>query len=232
MKYLSKISLTALFLIFIATQLLIGCDGNNSEQMLVSSSTSGHFSIAAISPDMLKKLTGTSLIKDGPVKSSSLRVVNISYWDFSGKPRHNGQLIVNESVAKEVMEIFKGLWEMKFQLECVRPICEFDGDDDKSMANNNSSAFCAREITGKPGTWSKHSYGTAIDINPIQNPYVKGEKVLPAEGKAYTDRTRQKKGMLTEKAIKLFTDRGWEWGGNWNSLKDYQHFEKPQKKDI
>jgi len=103
----------------------------------------------------------------------------------------------------------------------------YEADDDRSMAANNTSAFNCREVTGRPGVWSEHAYGRAIDINPIQNPYVtsKGD-VLPPAGAEYVDRSRTAPGMIHEDdaVVRAFRGVGWVWGGSWTSVRDYQHF--------
>ncbi len=152
--------------------------------------------------------------------------VQITHWGFDDK-EHTGEIILNKKVAGEVVEIFRELHEAKFPIEKIRIIDEYDANDELSMLDNNSSAFCYREIAGSNGKLSNHSYGIAIDINPIQNPYVKNNMVLPESGKEYLDRTNVRKGMIVEGDVcyNAFKQRGWTWGGDWNSLKDYQHFE-------
>ena len=112
-------------------------------------------------------------------------------------------------------------------------IDDFKGDDDLSMTENNTSAFNCRSVTGKPGIFSVHSYGRAIDINPKINPYIKGNLVLPENGRPYTDRTLTSPGIikLNDFTYNSFIKKGWKWGGSWVSLKDYQHFEKPIPKN-
>ena len=102
----------------------------------------------------------------------------------------------------------------------------FHGDDDRSMAANNTSAFNCRSVTGDPGVWSQHSYGWAIDINPVQNPYLSGRTVLPPAGRTYADRSRQQPGMIHggDPVVRAFASIGWGWGGAWHSFQDYQHF--------
>ena len=109
--------------------------------------------------------------------------------------------------------------------ETPRPIDVYDGSDDASMAANNTSAFNCRAVTGG-SSWSEHSYGTAIDVNPLVNPYVRGNTVLPPEGSRYADRTRDDPGMIHsgDSTVEAFSARGWIWGGTWSSPKDYQHF--------
>lgn len=107
-------------------------------------------------------------------------------------------------------------------------IDDYNADDDKSMKANNTSAFCYREIAGTD-VLSNHSFGRAIDVNPLQNPQVTSKgKISPEEGRPYVDRSVNRKGMIQkgDDCYNAFVSRGWTWGGDWNSTKDYQHFEK------
>lgn len=179
-------------------------------------------------PEMvIGRIDGVSWKKEAPVGLDDLSYVKVLYWGFDDE-EYVGELIVHRDVAKEVTEIFKELYDAKFPIEKIRLVDEYDANDDLSMDDNNTSAFCFREIAGQKGKLSKHSYGIAIDINPIQNPYVKGDKVSPIAGKEYTDRENIRKGMITKESVcyKAFKERGWTWGGEWNTLKDYQHFQK------
>jgi D-alanyl-D-alanine carboxypeptidase len=162
-----------------------------------------------------------------PVSLNDLSEIKLSYWGFDHKA-HQGILIVNKTLAAEVVSIFKAAYYHKFQIERMELIENFKGDDKASMEANNTSAFNCRAIEGKSGAFSQHSYGRAIDINPLINPYVKGDKVLPPTGRKYVDRTESYPGKITRNSFiyKEFTRRGWDWGGNWHDLQDYQHFEK------
>jgi hypothetical protein len=110
----------------------------------------------------------------------------------------------------------------------MRVIDDYQGDDDASMADNNTSAFNCRYVAGKPGVYSKHSHGRAIDINPRTNPMVAGGAVSPPAGSEFLSRKKRVPGILRtgERAVREFTRRGWIWGGDWTAMKDYQHFEK------
>lgn len=176
---------------------------------------------------IVNKIDGVSWKKEAPVEINDLSYVKVLYWGFDEK-EHTGELIVNNKLAEEITQIFKELYEAKFPIEKIRLIDEYDANDDLSMEDNNTSAFCFREVAGKKGTLSKHSYGIAIDINPIQNPYIKGEKISPAAGLEYIDRENARKGMIVKNDIcyKAFKERGWTWGGEWKTIKDYQHFQK------
>ena len=119
--------------------------------------------------------------------------------------------------------MFRVILTEKFPIQAVVPVTSYDWDDDRSMEANNTSAFNYRTTTGS-STLSKHARGFAIDLNPVQNPYSKGSTILPP-GATYDDNAP---GTLTENSpiVQKFKELGWEWGGNWNTLKDYQHFEK------
>jgi hypothetical protein len=162
------------------------------------------------------------------VAPDNLRRLTLTYLDFDRKPR-TGALVVNKELADEVTRIFQTLFQHGFLIERMVPIEEYNGDDDASMAANNTSAFNCRDATGKPGVFSNHSWGRAIDINPLINPYVKGDKVLPRAGRKYADRTRSYKGSILKDSfiVHEFEKAGWIWGGRWPDRQDYQHFEKP-----
>ncbi len=159
------------------------------------------------------------------------RVVKVKYYSFDGKI-HQGQIVVDKSLVKDIRAIFKLAREIKFPVYSVIPVSapQFrrNGrwDDDLSMAANNTSAFNYREKTGG-GSLSNHAYGRAVDINTVQNPYVKGDLILPPNGSYQPENagTLTREHPITRKFIEL----GWEWGGDWTRLKDYQHFEKPAK---
>jgi D-alanyl-D-alanine carboxypeptidase len=177
-----------------------------------------------------------NLAANCPVAINDLAYVKLFYWGFDDK-QHVGALIVNKALAQEVLDIFMELYKNKFPIEQMRPISDFKNDDEASMEVNNSSAFSCREVTGQPGKFSQHSYGRAIDINPRQNPYVKGKVVLPKGSDGFIDRDKPEKGKINREGFVyvLFTSRGWDWGGNWHDLKDYQHFEKRdggEKRDV
>lgn len=183
------------------------------------------FTYAPLSEEVIETITGISYKENDEIKLEDLVHVQVTHWGFDDK-EYVGDIIINKKVANEVVEIFRELHEAKFPIEKIRIIDEYDANDELSMLDNNSSAFCYREIAGS-NKISKHSYGIAIDINPVQNPYVKNNMVLPESGKEYLDRDNVRKGMIVEGDVcyDAFVGRGWTWGGNWNSLKDYQHFE-------
>lgn len=202
-------------------------DEEASEEKDLSENVIDSFTSEPLSQEVINRISGISWKQGAPVGFDDLSYVKVMYWGFDEK-EHIGELIVHKKVAEEITEIFKELYEAKFPIEKMRLIDEYDANDDLSMADNNTSSFCYREVAGKKGTLSKHSYGIAIDINPIQNPFVKGDRISPIEGKEFADRENVRKGMIIKDDIcyKAFKERGWIWGGEWNTLKDYQHFQK------
>jgi len=162
-----------------------------------------------------------------PAEIEELRVLTVSYWDFHGVARR-GLLVVNRAVAADLLSIFAKLFAHGFLIQTMRPIEEFAGDDEASMEANNTSAFNCRDITGKPGTFSNHSWGRAVDINPLTNPMILNGSPLPPQGSVYADRTQAWPGSILDGSfiVNLFRAQGWTWGGEWKNP-DYQHFEKP-----
>jgi hypothetical protein len=159
-----------------------------------------------------------------PVPLSDLRYVLVDYWGFDGR-EHRGELVVHADWADEIVAVFEELFQARFPFEQMVLIDEYDGDDGRSMAANNTSAFNCRFVSGTT-RWSEHAYGRAIDINPVQNPYVRGSIVSPSAGSAYVDRTLDLPGMIHsgDVVVTAFDNVGWLWGGNWINSKDYQHF--------
>lgn len=185
------------------------------------------FEYHPIDTEIEKRIKGVSWKQNPTVKLDDLCYVKVTYWGFDEKP-HIGELIVAKKLGPEIIEIFEELYKVKYPIEKIKLIDEYGAEDSKSMEDNNTSAFCYREVDGKPGKLSKHSYGVAIDINPVQNPYVYKNKVAPLAGKKYVNRSKISKGMIVKNdaCYKAFTSRGWTWGGNWKYEKDYQHFQK------
>lgn len=166
------------------------------------------------------------------ISYDELRYVHILHYDFDGNPAE-GELICNVAIAQDLVEIFYELYRNEYQLEKVLLIDEYDGDDLASMEDNNTSCFNYRVVEGT-SSLSKHALGAAIDINPFYNPYVSYEKdgskhVSPAASAEYADRSASFPYKIDENDLcyKLFKEHGFTWGGHWNSMKDYQHFQKP-----
>lgn len=152
-------------------------------------------------------------------------LIHVDYYSFDGKI-HKGQLICHRLVQEELKAVFKDLLRLKFPIQSVIPISEFDFDDQKSMRANNTTCFDFRVKVMGNG-WSKHAQGLALDINPMQNPYIHPRKIepFPNQSEMTTGRIR-KEDEMGKKVIDIFKNYGWKWGGNWRSSKDYMHFEK------
>ena len=159
-----------------------------------------------------------------PVPLSDLRLVKLTHWGFDGQARP-GELVVHRDVAARILGVFAALYEARFPIQQVRLVDEFEGDDDRSMAANNTSAFNCRRVAGT-SRWSHHAFGRAIDVNPVQNPYVRSAgDVRPPEGRPYIRRDPNVPGLITANGpvVAAFARIGWPWGGHWRSP-DYQHF--------
>ncbi|MDD6037350.1 MAG: M15 family metallopeptidase [bacterium] len=188
------------------------------------------FFISNIPDDIFEKMQGKSYKEDCTVDREELRYVHVLHTGFDGEIKE-GELIVNEAIAEDVLEIFEELFRAKYPIEKVRLVDEYDADDESSMSDNNSSAFNFRFISHTTKV-SKHGLGLAIDINPLYNPYVKtvdGKlSIEPANSTEYVDRDKENPYQIDHDDLcyKLFTEHGFTWGGDWNSSKDYQHFEK------
>jgi hypothetical protein len=133
-------------------------------------------------------------------------------------------MVVHADAVEAVRQIFAWGYGARFPIERMRLIDDYGGDDDRSMAANNTSGFNCRHVGGTT-TWSEHAYGRAIDVNPVQNPWVSGTRVEPPAGAAHLDRTRPDLGLIREgdPFIAGVDAAGWGWGGRWRSVKDYQH---------
>jgi hypothetical protein len=176
-----------------------------------------------VSPVTAARL-GSSHRAGCPLPVADLRLVQVTHLGFDGLPRQ-GELVVHHAHAAGVVEVFRQLHAARFPVQRMLTVEQYGSDDDRSMAANNTSAYNCRRTTGGTG-WSEHAYGTALDINPVQNPYVRGTTVEPEAGRAYLDRSRVRPGMVArgELAVRAFAAIGWEWGGDFRTLKDYQHF--------
>ena len=163
-----------------------------------------------------------------PIAPRELRRVEVNYVGFDGQT-HRGDLIVHEDLAAEVVAIFEQLLQLRYPIDKIRTADTYAGaDDELSMEDNNTSAFNCRDLPGT-GRWSQHAYGRAVDLNPLLNPEIDRTGAFqPKNAAPYLDRTRTDPGVLHagDPVVRLFTDRGWSWGGDWPTPKDYQHFER------
>ena len=189
------------------------------------------FTSVEIPDSIWHRMQGRSYPQGCEVPRSDLRYLELSYVDFEGQ-EHVGQMVCNKQIADDLLYIFRRLYEARYPIASMRLIDDFDADDSRSMAANNTSCFCYRRVAGSTAL-SKHSRGMAVDVNPLYNPcvYVRSGRVLPPEGRAYAhgrDRRKDIPGKIdaTDLCYRLFVSRGFRWGGAWRTLKDYQHFER------
>ncbi|MDF2845611.1 MAG: putative secreted protein [Herbinix sp.] len=183
-----------------------------------------------ITPEIKDRIIGKSYGEDCEIPFEELRYVKVLYYGFDDKT-HEGELIVNKAIADDIVEIFEELYEIKYPIEQMVLVDEYGADDNTSMEANNTSAFNFRKVDGTTRL-SQHSYGLAIDINPFYNPYVReidGKTViLPTGAEEYAVRSLDCKYYIRkdDAVYQAFVSRGFTWGGDWNTLKDYQHFQK------
>ncbi len=191
------------------------------------------FYYTALTEELKEYITGKSYPDTTePIQISydALAYVHILHYDFAGQVQE-GELICNQAIAQDLVDIFYALYEHQYAIEKVRLIDEYNADDELSMADNNTSCFNYRTVPGRTKL-SNHSYGYAIDINPLYNPYVRTkngiEQISPENGIVYADRNVDFPHKIDKEDLcyKLFVEHGFQWGGAWNSSKDYQHFEK------
>jgi len=160
-----------------------------------------------------------------PLAPDQLRLVKLAYWGFDDQA-HEGALVVNAAVTDAAISVFQKLYDDHFPIRRMEPVDVFGADDNASMAADNTSGFnCRAAVAAGPPQWSAHSYGQAIDVNPVENPYVQGGDILPPAGAPYVDRSSARPGMAVADGTlnAAFAAAGWSWGGRWSSP-DYQHF--------
>jgi hypothetical protein len=159
-----------------------------------------------------------------PVGVRDLRLLTLAHWGFDERV-HEGRLVIHRDAVGAIKRVFRTLFALRFPIRRIKPVDLYGASDDRSMAADNTSAFNCRPVEGT-SRWSEHAYGRAIDINPVENPYVLGSHVSPPSGRLYANRARRAPGMIHagDAVVRAFSAVGWRWGGNWNSPKDYQHF--------
>lgn len=172
-----------------------------------------------------ERMKGRSWHRGCPVAISQLRLLRVRHWSFKGEVER-GRLIVHEDSGRAILKVLEELFENRFPIRRMEVIDAYGGDDRRSMAADNTSAFNCRFVAGTE-RWSEHAFGRAVDLNPIENPYVTTSgHVSPPAGRPYADRSRDAKGMVHggDATVRAFKRVGWEWGGNWSGTKDFQHF--------
>ena len=190
-------------------------------------------SISSISTEIKQRMVKGNSWREGcPVALKDLRYLRVKHIGFSGDEMM-GEIIVHKEVSDEVAEIFEALYDTGYPIKKMRLVSDYKGSDWQSIESDNTSAFNCRLATGSK-KWSKHSYGKAIDINPIENPYISRKGYISHKASAiYRKREHQKSGyadkailLKNDKAVGIFKKYGWKWGGDWSGVKDYQHFSK------
>lgn len=192
-----------------------------------------HSSISKITPTIKQRmLKGQSWRQGCPVPLKDLRYLQLQYLDFGGKTRM-GEMVVHADVAPQTVKIFEALYEIGYPIRQMRLVSDYRGSDWQSIEADNTSAFNCRNATGSKH-WSKHSYGKAIDLNSLENPYIaRNGRIAHKASLKYRKRVHKAHSfadkavlLANDKATKLFKKYGWHWGGDWIGVKDYQHFYK------
>jgi hypothetical protein len=182
-------------------------------------------SIHRLSSALRHRMTGSSWHRGCPVGLSDLRLVTLRFWGFDRRA-HRGKLVVHRRWAPKIAKLFSKLYDARFPIRRMHLVDRYGASDMRSMKADNTSAFNCRYRNGVCCTWSQHAYGRAIDISPVENPYVGPWGVSPPKGARYRDRSPLRRGMLAkhDRVWWAFHAIGWSWGGSWSWPIDYQHF--------
>jgi hypothetical protein len=191
---------------------------------LQASAEKFHGSVEPVGPQLRQRMSGVSWHRGCPVGFGELRLLRVTHWGFDDEV-HRGRLVVNRDSAGPMLRTMRELYRLRFPIRRMRLVDAYGADDHRSMAADNTSAFNCRFVSGTT-LWSEHAYGHAIDVNPIENPYVTADGyVSPPAGAPYMDRSQQAKGLIHPKGpvVAAFRGNGWDWlGRSWP--RDYQHF--------
>lgn len=197
----------------------------------IASAMDSAFGVYEIPAPVEARMRDKSYPRGCPIAMSALRYLIIPHYDGHGYVRL-GEMVCHRDVAADIIAIFRELYAERYPIERMVLIDDYDADDERSMAANNTSCFCYRNVAGSRSR-SRHSYGKAVDINPLYNPFVRrgqsGQIITPADGRRWADRSRSDIPYAVRRgdaAWRAFTSRGWQWGGSWRTRKDYQHFQK------
>jgi hypothetical protein len=171
-----------------------------------------------------ERMSGVSWHRGCPVGFADLRLLTVTHWGFDGGV-HRGRLVVNRDAAAGMVKTMGALFRLHFPIRQMHLVDAYGGDDHRSMAADNTSAFNCRTVAGTDD-WSEHAYGRAIDVNPVENPYVTASGyVSPPAGSPFADRSRRATGLIHRgPVVRAFAAIGWGWGGAWLGTRDYQHF--------
>ena len=222
-----------IILLFLALCTLVGCKGRRSAPVAaaladtaVEAAFEPVFEAVPIPSEVEARMRGVSYPENAEINLDDLRYLKLSYIDFEGSPQV-GEMVCNKAIADDLVAIFRELYEARYPIRSIRLIDDFGGDDEASMAADNTSCFNYRKKTGMREL-SKHAQGLAVDINPFENPYVRPSRVRPAEAASFADRTKDFPHKIDKDDLcyQLFRAHGFSWGGTWRSVQDYQPFEK------
>lgn len=197
----------------------------------VAADSSYRSSVRPLSAELRGRLGGESWRPGCPVPLSGLRVLAVTHWGFDGRP-HVGQLVVDGGHAQALARVFRKLYELRFPIRHMRLADMYGPREGRPADGDVTGSFRCRQAVPSPcsggsanGSWSNHAYGHAIDLNPVENPYVGCGRTRNASSGRYLDRSRLRKGMVTPAVIAAFRSIGWGWGGSWaGETKDYMHF--------
>lgn len=182
--------------------------------------------VVPLGATLRRRMTGRSWHRGCPVPLRKLRVVAFRHHGFDGRI-HSGRLVVNAARAGGVLAVMKILFRRRYPIRQARLVDAFGADDHRSMAADNSSSFNCRVRSDRPWMWSQHAYGLAIDLNPVENPWVQPSGwVSPPAGRSFANRSRHRPGMIHRRGglVRAFARHGWKWAGNWHGPWDYMHF--------
>jgi hypothetical protein len=186
--------------------------------------------VSALPPGLAAQMRGTTWQPGCPVPLGRLRLLSLGYWGFDGRP-HQGPMVVNATAADGVVAVFRRLFAARFPIQTLHLAVPYrPGQDDPNDQRNYTDGFNCRPVVtahGPLGAWSQHAYGLAVDINPIQNPYVASDGyVRNLHARPYRDRALDRPGMIHpgDVVVRAFAAIGWRWGGSWSGDKDYMHF--------
>ncbi|MBQ7141912.1 MAG: M15 family metallopeptidase [Bacteroidaceae bacterium] len=190
------------------------------------------FKAYPINDAIFARMQGRSFKQNCTMPRASLRYLRVLHRNTEGKTQL-GEIVCNQSIANDLLDIFRKLYEAGYKIERITLIDDYNADDETSMRANNTSCFNFRVVSGTTKL-SKHSQGLAIDINPLYNPYIhlNNGKVEPATGKPYAYNRANLRNVKVpiidtkDLCYRLFIQHGFRWGGAWKTVKDYQHFEK------
>jgi hypothetical protein len=190
-----------------------------------------HTSVQPVPPQLRTSLNGPFWHRGCPVPLSDLRLLTVTHWGFDGRA-HTGQLVVNERVAVPLSRVFRRLYELRFPIRHMRSDDAYGPSRSRPADGDITASFECRQAVPSPcmggsgtGTWSMHAYGEAVDLNPVENPYVGCGMTRDRSARRYLDRSHHRRGMVTPAVVAAFRSIGWGWGGAWSgSTKDYMHF--------